>query len=142
MRQVGRAVSFLALALVLAGAAVAARITAYEPAVDQIRFQGQISAVRAGHDSFVVMEREVCLVDFSHDGRLYQTSILRLDGTPLSPEDLKPGDWVAVKGSLLGDQRVGARVIYLLPHKLSRAEALTYPVLVQDLDWGSPSATP
>lgn len=132
----------LSLLLMLASAGLAAKITVYEPAIDQVRFQGQIMAVSADHDSFELAERQVCLVDFSRGGRRYLTSILRLDGSALEPADLRPGDWVAVKGVVLADKRIGAQVIYLLPHQLSRAEAQAYPILLSEPVWGLPAEQP
>ena len=132
----------LGLLLVLTTAGLAAKITAYEPAIDQARFQGQILAVSAAHDSFELAERQVCLVDFSQAGRRYLTSLLRLDGSAFEPDDLRPGDWVAVKGVVLADKRIGAQVIYLLPRQISRADAQAYPILLSEPVWGLPAEQP
>lgn len=123
--------------LVAGGSAIAARITAYEPAVDTTRFQGQIASVNSGADSFVVLEREVCLVDFIHDGRRYQTAIMDLKGSVISADKLAVGQWVAIKGAVLKDNRIGARAIYLLPHQLTKNEAETYPVLTSEPGWST-----
>ena len=142
MQTTQKLLTFLIVWLLLSPAALAARISSYVPAVERVVFQGQIEVVKEACESFVVQEREVCLVDFIQDGRRYQTAILNLDGSSMSPAQLVVGAWVAVKGVVLADGRVGAKVIYLLPRQLSRAEAAAYPVLMSEPDWGQPVGKP
>ncbi len=101
------------------------------------QFQGQITSISPQRDYLMISENQVFLVDIFilRKNRRYQTQLLDLKGNELTIDDFTPGKWAIVKGGTLPNKTIGARVIFLLDERLTRAEAQKYPILIGQQEW-------
>jgi hypothetical protein len=120
-------------ALVLAGTMVfvmimtqgicsADKISNYNPKWQAIDFQGQIMELGPKGDYLVVSERKVVLVDFvAKQGKHRRTCIADANGNKIKFSGLKKGMWIYVRGDIMDNRGIAARVLLVTTGQVSDA---------------------